>query len=805
MVKMSPFRANALSLIGFLSLILRLVGAVGALVGLGFMLRGPGSLPYRIGVGLGFFLCAGIVHAISYALQDLQFRIQQSRRQRTFDERGAAGETRRHILYLHGYSVSTNLTVPRPDALGSFMRWEREYAGMKVPTFKLETWLTNVVDPIGELIALRDPSSSLYPGAYKLETRDDEWRDGVRKLTASAHAIVVVPSSSPGVLWELKWIVDSGLLGKTIFIAPPTSDDQGVHREWHDTMQACLDMGLVLPGHDPRGLLFTMGPDGRTSKCLPMPTEEAACRALVLDLLALDPDDGHLATEASPNDPGDEESAAEVNDDIVVVDRVCEFCGPWEERILGFVLEDQELEEYRRANGVPCPRCKRFPTGALEARFSGGVRDYLQTNMDEICEAKIKESRSITIVLVSVIALGIALLTIFVTEEWPYLLPVIGLAASWYGIRSLRETSLEYRRGAQLAKTLTEREIEIALCMMFHESRAQSIDIEPAPGDLGDLIVWLYREHGATTRGSTSVDPARVGAPRWRRVAKWSALGVMALLVAGWAVSASFWLFASSSYYDETTALALEVPRPTEGTLSPDESREHDERLIRIYRDLVEVSRSYGIPLTKKPMFIMDRSRGAPFFLREHAALLAHYTIGVSHGFAFHEPDERHSLCWRNDEDDPCDRVVSERLRRYFDFRRRSHHQHFVRMIDSLPVASPDVGRFRGLASDRAECRVSAWGRSEAGEWEAQEVPRRLAAAAGDEEIILVLFRTASPLRMSGPAGDRGVEPSLSTEAEVWRLPGRELLGHARFEGGSLRTWLEDVVIRDQCRPRPVP
>jgi hypothetical protein len=67
-----------------------------------------------------------------------------------------------------------------------------------------EEQLAEVLQPFGELIAIGRPGESLpTPGAARIYTCDDEWKDVVNRQLHAARLVVIRAAEGENVLWEL--------------------------------------------------------------------------------------------------------------------------------------------------------------------------------------------------------------------------------------------------------------------------------------------------------------------------------------------------------------------------------------------------------------------------------------------------------------------------------------------------------------------------------------------------------------------------------------------------------------------------
>jgi hypothetical protein len=96
----------------------------------------------------------------------------------------------------------------------------------------------------GPVVAVGRPGRSLASlGAARDHLPDDQWRDGVSERMAEAASIVIVIAATDGLAWEVGEVARDGHLGKTVFVFPPTSDEE-LRRRWQfvDGVLNGLDM-----------------------------------------------------------------------------------------------------------------------------------------------------------------------------------------------------------------------------------------------------------------------------------------------------------------------------------------------------------------------------------------------------------------------------------------------------------------------------------------------------------------------------------------------------------------------------------
>ena len=68
-----------------------------------------------------------------------------------------------------------------------------------------EEQLARVLSDFGPVVALRDPGEHfVYPGASRIEARDDNWPDTVSRLLDEARLVVVQAGRTPALDWEMR-------------------------------------------------------------------------------------------------------------------------------------------------------------------------------------------------------------------------------------------------------------------------------------------------------------------------------------------------------------------------------------------------------------------------------------------------------------------------------------------------------------------------------------------------------------------------------------------------------------------------
>lgn len=84
----------------------------------------------------------------------------------------------------------------------------------------LDEVLLEHASPYGPVIAIGDPDDPIPPlGAARIFVSHNDWRGVVTGLAASAKVVVMCPTETEGVRWELDHIVNTGAQARTIYLA----------------------------------------------------------------------------------------------------------------------------------------------------------------------------------------------------------------------------------------------------------------------------------------------------------------------------------------------------------------------------------------------------------------------------------------------------------------------------------------------------------------------------------------------------------------------------------------------------------
>jgi hypothetical protein len=89
------------------------------------------------------------------------------------------------------------------------------------------------------------------------------WRDVARAQFERADVILLLPSNSPGVRWEIETIREKALLAKLLVVMPPHSTSLDVEGQWNDARRLLSEQGIAAPAWKPQGLFFAVGDGGK--------------------------------------------------------------------------------------------------------------------------------------------------------------------------------------------------------------------------------------------------------------------------------------------------------------------------------------------------------------------------------------------------------------------------------------------------------------------------------------------------------------------------------------------------------------
>lgn len=97
-----------------------------------------------------------------------------------------------------------------------------------------ETELSLIVSKVGRFIAVGVPSPSGDVGADRYIVENEEWKDRVTDLMEKSSMILIRPSLSVGLIWELEQLIKKGYLNKTVICYHKRQDGRYNYKLFRD-------------------------------------------------------------------------------------------------------------------------------------------------------------------------------------------------------------------------------------------------------------------------------------------------------------------------------------------------------------------------------------------------------------------------------------------------------------------------------------------------------------------------------------------------------------------------------------------
>jgi hypothetical protein len=180
-------------------------------------------------------------------------------------------------VFLRPLGITRVLALSRPSEVGE-----------KEEVLTLEIALARALRPGVALTYIGGP---MHPGAASMITTASpsaDWRVPVKMLVHDRDLILIVPGETPGMQWELRFLFEEHLLGRTMFVMLPVDVDPQAGERWVGAQAEASGFGLQLPAYRDRGGFFRVGEDGAVVKDLPFASlwERGALLDAVADLLS---------------------------------------------------------------------------------------------------------------------------------------------------------------------------------------------------------------------------------------------------------------------------------------------------------------------------------------------------------------------------------------------------------------------------------------------------------------------------------------------------------------------------------------
>ena len=203
------------------------------------------------------------------------------------DAMGALGQDRfdailRHVIAAMGEIDALQFGTSKPEeeigklrALGTFLRpltstrqilLQPPHGRSSQPT-SLEAALSTVLSPE---VAISYVGGAPHPhgGSLGWAAAHIDWRGPLQALLSATDMVIMVPGSTPGMGWELGYLITERLMAKTLLIMVPANVDFPAAENWETARVQALDSGLQLPAYDISGAMLRFDTDGRLGRRL---------------------------------------------------------------------------------------------------------------------------------------------------------------------------------------------------------------------------------------------------------------------------------------------------------------------------------------------------------------------------------------------------------------------------------------------------------------------------------------------------------------------------------------------------------
>jgi hypothetical protein len=126
------------------------------------------------------------------------------------------------------------------DMIGVFEGYRPSFGRRRSKSF--EEVLTEHLWEIGPVIAIGRPGESLPRlGAAREYISNQDWQARMAEMAASAQRIVLIVGRTDGILWEIRKLLSTGFLGRTILVFPPILPEE-LRNRW-EAVSKELGMG----------------------------------------------------------------------------------------------------------------------------------------------------------------------------------------------------------------------------------------------------------------------------------------------------------------------------------------------------------------------------------------------------------------------------------------------------------------------------------------------------------------------------------------------------------------------------------
>jgi hypothetical protein len=160
-----------------------------------------------------------------------------------------------------------------PDVLFAlFLRSFQQDGRLFIAGIDFEAVLVYSIGQLCDVVALGNAEERL--GAARLQVGNEEWQKRVVNLAHQAALIFMLPHNTPGVIWEIQYLLKAKLADKVVFIMPPSDFSKKsflMHQEgqkdsiqdmWADLSENEALSGIEIPPYSPKGGIFTLHSNG---------------------------------------------------------------------------------------------------------------------------------------------------------------------------------------------------------------------------------------------------------------------------------------------------------------------------------------------------------------------------------------------------------------------------------------------------------------------------------------------------------------------------------------------------------------
>jgi hypothetical protein len=157
-----------------------------------------------------------------------------------------SSDSRPPFVYLRSFRDEKRYRMISSWRIGG--SWQRYMSLIGTP---FETILAMAAADKGPFIALAKPGRlTLLDGAAR-ESAAEDWKSHVISFLKKARAVIILPGMTGGLAWELSWLHDENMLGKSAFVIPPVILRYHRRKLWRTFCSATqIDHMLQMPPED---------------------------------------------------------------------------------------------------------------------------------------------------------------------------------------------------------------------------------------------------------------------------------------------------------------------------------------------------------------------------------------------------------------------------------------------------------------------------------------------------------------------------------------------------------------------------